>query len=264
MHIHPPFAAYRNGKIGGVPVLWVSRKKVERDDVLLYIHGGGFVAGSPDTHKHMVADLAGALGCESVMPRYRLAPEHPFPAGFEDCLAVYNGLLERGLRADQIVLGGDSAGGNLVLSLIGHLSAQGMDMPQSAFVLSPVVDMAAGFESQKENAKSEVLLIAERFEELGEMYLQNADGKDPTASPIYGDFEACPPLLFHCCDGEVLRDDTLEMQSKLVALGHDVLVRSFPNAFHVFHIMRGHFPEARVALDDVIDFVKTQRSQDDS
>lgn len=259
MHLHPTFATYRNGAVGGIPVLWVSRKAARTEDVLLYIHGGGFIVGSPDTHKHMVADVVGALGCEAVMPRYRLAPEHPFSAGFDDCLAAYVGLLERGLRADQIVLGGDSAGGNLVLALLSHLSDAGMDMPQSAFVLSPVVDLAAGFESMRTNAKSEVLLIAERFSELGDMYLQGADASVPKASPIHGAFERCPPLLMHCSDGEVLRDDTLEMQRKLVGLGHDVLVRSWPNAFHVFHIMRGHFPEARAALDGVVAFIKAHR-----
>ncbi len=259
MHLHPPFATYRKGQISDVPVLWVSRKAVSCDDVLLYMHGGGFVAGSPDTHKHMVADLVGHLGCEAVMPRYRLAPEHPFPAAFEDCLAVYQGLLARGLRADQIILGGDSAGGALTLALIGHLSDAGMDMPQSAFALSPVVDMSAQFDSMTENARSEVLLIAERFGEIGAMYASDADLANPKASPFYADFERCPPVLLHCCDGEVLRDDTLEMQRKLVGLGHDVLVRSFPNAFHVFHIMRGHFPEAHAALDDVVAFIKAHR-----
>lgn len=259
MHIHPPFATYRNGEVGGVPVLWVSRKAVKSNDVMLYIHGGGFVAGSPDTHKHMVADIVGALGCEAVMPRYRLAPEHPFPAAFDDCLAVYNGLLALGLRADQIVIGGDSAGGALTLALLGYLSDQSMDLPQSAFALSPVVDMSARFDSMAENAQSEVLLISERFAEIGAMYATDADLTDPKASPINAEFKRCPPLLLHHCDGEVLRDDTLEMQKKMVGLGHDVLVRSFPNAFHVFHIMRGHFPEARAALDDVIAFVKAHR-----
>ena len=124
--------------------------------------------------------------------------------------------------------------------------------------------MSARFDSMKENAKSEVLLISERFAEIGAMYATKADLTHPHASPIYAKFERCPPLLLHHCDGEVLRDDTLEMQNKLVGLGHNVLVRSFPNAFHVFHIMRGHFPEARAALDDVIAFVKAHRSQDDN
>ncbi|WGI21596.1 alpha/beta hydrolase [Amylibacter sp. IMCC11727] len=264
MHLHPPFAIYRNGTIGDVPVLWVSRNAVKRDDVLLYFHGGAFVAGSPDTHKHMIADLAGRLGIEAVMPRYRLAPENPFPAAFEDCFAVYRGLLDRGLRADQIVLGGDSAGGALTLALLGHLSETGEDLPQSAFALSPVVDMSARFDSMTQNAKSEVLLIAERFDEIGAMYVDADNLSHPHASPLHADFKRCPPLLLHHCEGEVLRDDTLAMQQKLVALGHDVLVRSFPNAFHVFHIMRGHFPEARAGLDDVVAFIKGQRTPNDN
>lgn len=264
MHIHPTYACYRNGVVNDVPVLWVSRKAPRRQDVLLYIHGGGFIVGSPDTHKHMIAYLAGKLGIEAVLPRYRLAPEHPFPAGLDDVVATYRGLLQRGLRADQIIIGGDSAGGALTLALLAYLSDQGMDMPQSVFVLSPIVDSNGRFDSLQSNAKSECLLVAENFDGLSQMYLGDQDRNQPYASPFYAEFASCPPILFHCCDREILRDDTLEMQRKLVGLGHDVLVRSWPNAFHVFHIMYGHFPEARTALDDVVAFVTAQRSPNDS
>lgn len=264
MHVHPASADYRNGTVSGVPVTWVSRGAIERDEVLLYVHGGGFIVGSPDTHKHMVAEIAGDLGIEAVMPRYRLAPEHPFPAGFDDVVTTYNGLIDRGLRADQIILGGDSAGGNLVLALLAHLSDANADLPQSAFVISPVVDMSGGFGSLKSNGKSEVLLCSDRFDELGAMYLGDQDRKQPYASPFYAEFDRCPPILFHHSDGEMLRDDTLEMQSKLVSQGHDVLVRSWPNAFHVFQIMTGHFPEARAAIKDIVAFIKARRKPDDS
>ncbi len=264
MHVHPASADYRNGTVSGVPVTWVSRGAIERDEVLLYVHGGGFIVGSPDTHKHMVAEIAGDLGIEAVMPRYRLAPEHPFPSGFDDVVTTYNGLIDRGLRADQIILGGDSAGGNLVLALLAYLSDTNADLPQSAFVISPVVDMSGGFGSLKSNAKSEVLLCADRFDELGAMYLGDQDLKQPYASPFYAEFDRCPPILFHHSDGEMLRDDTLEMQSKLVSQGHVVLVRSWPNAFHVFQIMTGHFPEARAAIKDIVAFIKARRKPDDS
>lgn len=264
MHLHPAGADYRNGKIGKIPVLWASAGPVTRPEVLLYLHGGGFIVGSPDTHKHMVADIAGALGVEAVIPRYRLAPENPFPAGFDDVVAVYDGLLARGLRPDQIMLGGDSAGGNLVLSLLAHLSDKKREMPLCAFVISPVVNLKGGYDSLKENAKSEVLLCAERFDELGAMYLGDQDAGQVCASPVHAVFENCPPILFHHSSGEILRDDTLEMQRKLVSKGHEVLVRSWPNAFHVFHIMRGHFPEARAALDDVSAFLKARLTSNDS
>lgn len=264
LHIHPPFAVYRNGVLNDVPVQWVECDEVQSDDILMYVHGGGFIVGSPNTHKHMVAYLAKKLKMEAVMPRYRLAPEHPFPAGFDDVVATYNGLLAQGYRAQQIVLAGDSAGGNLILALLAHLSDKGMEMPQSAVALSPVVDIAASFESMTSNANTDVLLIADRFDELGGMYLNGGDRTQPYASPFRAKFENCPPIMFHCCDGEVLRDDTIEMQSKLAALGHDVLVRSWPNSFHVFHIMYGHFPEARIALNDVVDFIKAKRKPNDN
>jgi acetyl esterase/lipase len=263
-HIHPPFSVYRKGLLGDISALWVSRGKAQSDDVLFYVHGGGFVAGSPKTHRHMVSYLAGELGIEAVMPQYRLAPEHPFPAGFDDVLAAYNGLTASGRKPQTIILGGDSAGGNLVLALVAHLSDKGAPMPQSMFVLSPAVNMASEFPSRHDNAKTEAILPSGHFDVLGAMVFGTQDRAQPTASPINAAFKTCPPILFHCCDGEILRDDTLEMQTKLVDLGHKVLVRSFPNGFHVFHLMYGYFPEAKQALDDVVSFIKQQRKPRDS
>jgi len=258
MQLSPPFAIYRNGVLGGVPVKWASCGTVKSDDILFYIHGGGFIAGSPDTHKHLAAHLSKFLGIETVMPEYRLAPEHPFPAGFDDVVASYNALIASGRKPDQIILGGDSAGGGLMFSLLAYICKNNLPRPKCCFALSPIVDFTYTSDSLKENAKSEAVLVAERFEELSGMYLGDQDPKNPYVSPLFADFPDCPPILIHVGDGEILRDDTLMMQRHLLDQGVDVLVRSWATGFHVWHIMVGYVPEARAALKDIAAFIRHQ------
>ena len=264
VHIAPPFAAYRNGFLGKIPVKWVSCGRQTSDDILFYVHGGGFVVGSPETHQHMVAYLCRSLGIEAVMPRYRLAPEHPFPAGFEDVVASYRALVASGRDPSRIILGGDSAGGGLVFSLLAYISKHDLPRPKGVFALSPAVDFTRSGESMVENAETEAVLVAARFEEMSEMYLAGQDPKQPFASPLFADFPDCPPVLFHVADHEILRDDALSMQRHLLDQGADVLVRSWPNGFHVWHIMLGYIPEARQALNDIAAFIKQLRQPNDN
>ena len=263
-HLAPPFMACRSGRLGDIPAQWVSCGPVDGPEVIFYIHGGGFVVGHPETHQHIVADLCARLRCEAVMPIYRLAPEHPFPAGFEDIRDAYLALVDSGRPPGRIVLMGDSAGGNLVMALLGWLNAEGLPMPRAAVPISPVLDLANQAESLKTNAHSEAILVAARFDELCEMYLQGAPHDDPRASPLRANYPNLPPTLFHVCEDEILRDDTLEMQARLVAQGHDPLVRSWPGGLHVFHLMRGWIPEADRALEDIANWIKELRTQRDS
>jgi len=263
-HISPPLADYRNGDIGKIRVKWVACGPIQSEDTLLYIHGGGYVAGSPDTHKHMVAHICARLGIEAVMPQYRLAPESPYPAAIEDVIACYHGLLLQGRDPSRIIIGGDSAGGGLGFSLLAYLDKQSLPRPLCAFALSPVVDFTHSGDSIRTNAKSEVVLVADRIAEMDQMYLNGANPADPAVSPLFADYSNCPPVLIHVADQEILRDDTLAMQSHLLEKGVDVLVRSWPGGFHVWHILRGYVPEARNALNDVADFIRTQQRQDGS
>lgn len=263
-HIAPPGMACRAGRMGGVAVQWVSCGPVTGPEILLYIHGGGFICGHPDTHHHIVADLCRRLGCEAVMPIYRLAPEHPFPAGFEDVRDAYLALVESGRDPGRIVVMGDSAGGNLAMALVAWLNAEGLPMPRALVPISPVLDMSNTADSLRSNARSDAILVADRFDELGQMYLQDAPRDDPRASPLMADYPRLPPTLFHVCDDEILRDDTLNMQAHLIAQGHDPLVRSWPSGLHVFHLLRGWVPEADAALADIADWIRTLRKPHDS
>ena len=143
--------------------------------VLLYFHGGGYVFGSPKTHRAMLARLAGLTGMRACLPTYGLAPERPFPAAIEDARTAYTGLLASGVSADQIVIGGDSAGGGLVLALLGDICARGLAKPAAVFAFSPLTDLTFSGDSFRTNANSDVVLPASRAQEMVGMYLQGAD-----------------------------------------------------------------------------------------
>lgn len=259
----PPPSDFRNGNIGNKTrksqVKWVSRGVVTDGDLLMYIHGGGYIAGSPDTHKHIVAKIVGDLGIEAIMPRYRLAPEHPYPAGFEDIVACYHAVADSGRDPRRLILGGDSAGGGLMFALLNYLTANDLPMPLCCFAISPSVDLRDAAVNRTTNAKSEAVLAVDRFPEMRSLYLGNRDPAEPSVSPILGSFAGCPPILMHVSDREVLLDDTLAMQNKLLAQEVDVLVRNWPTSFHVFHLLLGYVPEAKHALRDIADFIRTHQ-----
>lgn len=254
----PPHSAFRNGRLGRVPVAWVSCGAVRSPLIVLFVHGGGFIAGSPRTHWHMAAHLAHGLRCEAVLPDYRLAPEHRFPAALDDVEAAYEALVRSGRGPETVALVGDSAGGCLVMGLLERLNRRGAPMPLAAVAISPVLDLTGSSPSVRDNARSEALLPAERFPDLRRFYLGDHPADDPEVSPLFARFARMPPTLFHACEGEILRDDTLRMQSALVAQGHEPLVRLWPSALHVFHLLCGWVPEAGEALDDIADFIRQQ------
>ena len=235
--------------------LWVAPKNPNANSVILYLHGGAFIFGSPDTHRAMLAKLAQLSGTMACLPRYRLAPEHPFPAGLDDALAAYQDLLEQGYDADQIILGGDSAGGGLALALLHTLIAEGRPVPAGVFCLSPLTDLTFSGESWTRNAKREVLLPAERAIELVAMYLGAQDATDPRASPLFGAFTSAPPVYLTVGDSEILLDDTLRMAERLRQCGVDVSCDVAQDLPHVWPLCQGLLPEADATLAQISDWI---------
>lgn len=245
--------------VGGVDGLWTGaglpRPSAEKDGVILYIHGGGFVFGSPESHVKLAADLAGRTGRRAFVPRYRLAPEHPFPAGITDVIAAYDGLRASGIPAHKIVLAGDSAGGNFALLLLAHILAEGQDPPAGLVGLCPVVDLTFRNASVTDNAASDRFLSASEIPRLNKMYLHEHPADDPKCSPYFADFTGAPPVLLHASSSEFLRDDSLHMAEKLQSQGVAAQAVIFDDLIHVWHIMRGSLPEANQALDEVAAFI---------
>ena len=235
--------------------LWIAPENPTANSVILYLHGGAFIFGSPDTHRAMLAKLAQLSGSMACLPRYRLAPEHPFPAGLDDALAAYQDLFEQGYRADQIILGGDSAGGGLALSLLHALIADGQPLPAGVFCLSPLTDLTFSGKSWVYNAEREVLLTAERASELVAMYLGENDATDPRASSLFGGFTGAPPVYLTVGDSEILLDDTLRMAEKLRQCGVDVSCDVAQDLPHVWPLCQGLLPEADASLVQIADWI---------
>lgn len=222
--------------------------------VLFYIHGGGFVFGSPDTHAAMVAQLCQRTGARAVLPKYRLAPEAPFPAAQQDVRAAWDGLIAEGVRPADIVLGGDSAGGALAFSLIATLCAEARcsessALPGAVFSFSPLTDMTHSGQSFIDNADSDVLLPAERATALGEMFLQGHTGDDPCVSPLFAQFAGGPPVWITVGNTEILLDDSRRLAMRLREQGVAVDLSERHDLPHVWPLFHNILPEARETLD---------------
>ncbi|MHA7875029.1 alpha/beta hydrolase fold domain-containing protein [Roseivivax sp.] len=227
---------------------WISTGPCRGGAVILYFHGGGYVAGSPEGYLGPLGLLSGLAGIEVCAPRYRRAPRHVFPAAFEDARAAWDRLIAQGYAPGQIVLGGDSAGGGLALALLGALCRAGTP-PRGAFAFSPWTDLALTGESLHLNAEADPVLPAGRLGEVAGLYLGGADPRDPRASALYGDFPGCPPVFLQYGAGEILRDDSTRMAARLRDFGAEITEEARPDLPHVWQLFDGYLPEARESLE---------------
>ncbi len=240
---------------GPPQMLWVTTPKSDHRRVLLYFHGGGYIAGSPHSYRGMAGRLALLSGYPLVLPTYRLGPEYPLPAALLDARAAWGALLDQGFAPADIVVGGDSAGGGLALCLLANLAAEGI-LPAALIGFSPWTDLSGSGASMTENAGADPLLPAHRLPELVRFATNGGVApEDPRISPLFADFPSAPPVLFQVSETEILRDDTVRMADKLRATGAIVRVETWPDAPHVWQFLDGMIPEARVALTHAAAFL---------
>jgi monoterpene epsilon-lactone hydrolase len=258
-------AEVRKVDAAGVPCEWLLAKGSDPDARLLYIHGGGWTAGGLDSHRPLSARLSAATGCAVLAVDYRLAPEHPFPAGLDDCLASYAWLRANGppgaAPARRVFVAGDSAGGNLTLALLLALKQRGLPLPDAAVPISPSTDFTGSGESWRTRAAADPILTMgpEGIRLVATIYLQGrALAEDPLASPLFGDFTGLPPLLFHVGDAEVLLDDSVRAAEKAKEAGVDVTLEVWPEMPHVWHAFAPYLPEATQAIERIGAFVRAQ------
>ncbi len=232
--------------LGGVPALEVELAKGPSDQAaVLYLHGGGYVFGSARTHSGLGAALALRTGLPVYLPDYRLAPEHPYPAALEDARAAYDALRAEGR---EVFLGGDSAGGGLVLALLGQLAREGVLGPKLTFAFSPLTDFSFTNPSLGQNADADVLLPVARAEETGEIYLAGQDPRDPGASPYFGTYPGAGEVMLFVSRTEILLNDTLKMAARLRALGVMVSCEIAADLPHAWPYFERFLPEARASL----------------
>lgn len=242
--------------LGGIPAERLSAPGTREDAAFLYIHGGGFVAGSPRTHRPLTWRLTKEIGVPVYAIDYRLAPEHPYPAGLDDCVAAYKALLERGISAKSILVGGDSAGGNLTLALTLRLKAEGLALPGGLICLSPATDMTGSGDSRHSNAEADSMFVPEMMDSLKPVYFDGTDERDPLVSPLYGDLSGFPPTLFQVGEREMLRDDSTRMAAALKSAGVETVLEVWPKVWHVWQLNADMLPEAREAIAHIARFAK--------
>ncbi|QHQ35923.1 alpha/beta hydrolase fold domain-containing protein [Algicella marina] len=239
-----------------VEALWISGRKVARRSILLYLHGGAYVMGSPLTHRHLAGRLSQLTGMRAVMPRYGLAPEHPHPEALADVLTAYRALLEAGYDPRHIGLAGDSAGGGLALGLLHRLGELGLPRPACATVFSPWTDLSLQSPSIRENAGTDVMLPGERIEEIRDMVLGGRDPLNPCVSPVFGDFSGAGPFYVQASSSEILRDDAIRFAARAAGQGCAVTRDIWENVPHALPLMERRVPEAGEVIYRAADFLK--------
>lgn len=241
---------------GEVPAEWMDMPRVARDRVFLFLHGGCYISGSPRTHRKLAACLSRASHMRVLMPDYRLAPEHPFPAGVQDALNAYGWLVEQGIAPRNIVVGGDSAGGGLTLSMLLALRDAGAEMPSCAILLAPWTDLTASSPSYRSLRKFDPIITQEMMREAGLWYAGTRDPADPMLSPLFADLHGLPPMLIHAASDEVMVDDARLFAARAKEDGVDVTCKIFDGLWHVFHAAGIEIPESRQAIDEIGAYIR--------
>jgi monoterpene epsilon-lactone hydrolase len=243
----------------GVPCEWIIPQNSSTDHVLLYLHGGGFVFGLTPPHLQMGADLAQKMGMPILMVDYRTAPSYPFPAALDDCVSAYLWLLNQGILAQNIVVAGDSAGGNLAITMLMKLRDSGNSLPSAAACLSPVTDL-----TPKDNLRKgfkDPLISPKAAKFYSQSYVGNNDAHNPLISPVFGNLRGLPPLLVHAGEDEILRDDAERIAGLAESVGVDVRLEIYPRMWHVWQLNLA-LPQAIQSLDDIAHFLKAHLAFD--
>ena len=253
----------------GVGAEWVLAKGVDSQRRMLYIHGGAYTMGSPRSHRRLTTKFSEMADAAVLAIDYRLMPEHPRMAGVEDCRTAYGWMLDNGpggqVPASAVFIGGDSAGGNLTLSLIAWIRDQGLRAPNAAVALSPATDSTLDSPSLKGNLATDPML-GPLFATLTKIprslmmwfgWFQNRmRPSDPIISPVFGNLAGLPPVLVQASDAEMLRDDSVRYVNRAVAAGSPVSLQTWSRMVHVWHIYHPQLAEGREAMEEIGKFLR--------
>lgn len=250
-----PPAAEEAVVVGGVPATWHGTPERGRTGTLLFLHGGAFCLHLPNVYRNFANLLSDLTGMRVLLPDYRLAPEHPFPAGVDDCFAVYRALIDGGYRERPLALAGDSAGGSLSLVTLMRARDALLPLPDCAALLSPSTDLTMSGPSVRYNAEADPMFSPAAGDLLADLYCPGQERHNPLLSPLFGNWNGLPPLLFHACSTEMLLDDSVRAHDRAGQAGVPAEIEVFvglPHVFHVFHWL----PEARRAVPAVAEFIR--------
>lgn len=248
--VEPRGVDYIEEDCDGVPAMWCRPKGASQSHVLLCTHGGGYMAGSMYSHRKMFGHFAKKMGCRALIVDYRLAPEYLFPAAIDDCVTAYRWLLESGVKAENIIAVGDSAGGSLAITSQLRAKEAGLPLAAASMLMSPWVDLEGTGDTLRTNAHKERLIDGETIKTNSGIFLgEDGDRRNPLASPIYADLTGFGPIYSQVGGDEVLVDDSRRLHERALACGVASRMDIVPEMQHVFHIMAGHAPEANDGID---------------
>ncbi|MBO5158163.1 MAG: alpha/beta hydrolase [Lachnospiraceae bacterium] len=245
---------YQNFELGGIPAEWscVERSHMKKY-VILYCHGGGYTSGSFRYARSITNKLASSTSMDVLSFDYRLAPENPYPAALEDAMNVWDHLMYHGYGARDIIIAGDSAGGNLALALTLKLKEQGRLLPRGLVLFSPWTDLTMSGKSHKEKAELDPILSAEYLQRCRESYAPEMELKNPLISPVFGDFTGFPPTYIQVGTNEILLSDSTKLQRQLQKYHVPVKMEYYPGMWHVFQM--SPLKNAYSAMDQVAEFI---------
>jgi acetyl esterase/lipase len=245
----PPDVTLEPVEANGVPAEWSAAPGAAARRVILYLHGGGYVFGSPASHRHLAAALGRAAGTRSLALGYRLAPEHPFPAAVEDALAGYRFLLESGIAPGDIAVAGDAAGGGLTVATLVAAREAGLPQPACGLCISPWVDLEGLGASMTTKADEDPIVQKEGLLGRAEAYLAGTSPRTPLAAPLHADLRGIAPLLIHVGSCEILLDDAVRLAGAAGAAEVDVRLEVWPGMVHVWHFFHPMLTDGRRALE---------------
>ncbi len=245
----------------GVKAQWITANGAAPDRIILYLHGGGYVMGSIDTHRELVARLSKAAQARGLAIDYRLAPENPFPAAVDDSITAYRWLLAQGYKPERIVIAGDSAGGGLAVSTLVALRDLGAPLPAGGVCISPWVDFEAEGESMTSRAAEDPLVSREMILNLAKMYMgEKGSLREPLAAPLNAYLNDLPPLFIQVGNSETLLDDSTRLADKAKEAGVEATLQIWDEMPHVWHLAAPSLPEGQEAIEKIGEFVRQRTS----
>ena len=244
----PPEVKVERVTTPAVPAEWLRPPSAAPGRVVLYLHGGGYVIGSPRSHRHLAAAIATAAESSALLLEYRCAPEAPFPAAVDDAVAAYRWLLDQGVSAGGIAIAGDSAGGGLTVATLLALRDAGLALPAAGVCISPWVDLTCSGASYATKAEADPIVKRAGVDEMARAYLGAADRRTPLASPLFADLRGLPPLLIQVGSEEVLLDDSVQLAERARAAGVETTLEVWDQMIHVWHWFLPLLDEAEEAV----------------
>ncbi|MHA1793139.1 MAG: alpha/beta hydrolase [Promethearchaeota archaeon] len=249
-------ALIKRRKLTSIPGECLSPVDGEKDKVLIYFHGGGYISGSIHNSLAFASRLALKSRVSVLLAGYRLAPEHPFPAALNDALSAYVKVLSSGISGENIAIGGNSAGGGLALATMIKARDMGLPLPKFSLLISPWVDLTNSGSSIKENVKVDPVLTPAALDFAASLYAGSKPASHPQVSPLFADLKGLPPSFIQVGTAELLLDDSIRFFTKARSTGIDVTLDRWEGCPHCFVLLNENIPEVKEGFDNILKFIR--------